>query len=115
MLGHRLFARLSSHTTDWRHVGTVESVKNGPWPTLKLTTLGVALRDGGEEFLRSIDGGHCVPVLPAPNLLRIDADLVQLSPLFKLACTDHFDLDVPMGPGVGAFHDRPTQVIDCPR
>lgn len=114
-LGHRLLARQSPHTTDWRHVGTVESAENGPWPNLKLTTLRVALRDGGEVFLRGIDGGHCVPDLVAPNLLRMDADLVQFSPSFKLVPTDNFCLDEPMGPGVGDYHGRPTQVIESHR
>lgn len=112
-LGHRLYARLSRHTTEWQHVGTVERVEN-VWGDGDLAILRVALKDGGLAFLRLIDGAHCIPSLAGHNLLRIDEALVESSPYFKTEPTDHF-LDMPMGPSVGEFHDRQTQVIDFPQ
>lgn len=104
-LGHRLFGRLSHHSTDWRHIGTVE--RDDPSQGL----VHVALCNGGSAYLASID----LRVEDAPGqAARVSVDLIHIHPLLKMEPTDNFCLDAPMGPSVGTYHDRPTQVIDSP-
>jgi len=102
-LGHRLFARLTAGTTDWRHIGTVESVD------ARQVVLMVAMRDGGRDMLDAIGLSSTTPRNLAQCFVQ---SVVETSPLLKLEPTDHFCLDLPMGPGVGDFHNRETQRIN---
>lgn len=108
-LGCRLFARQSKHTDDWRHLGTVESVHEIAGDFNDGSFVMVAMRDGGRAYLADL--GMKIEEPPGAAVC-VSLHLIDISPLLKLEPTNHFCLDVPMGPGVDDLHVRVTQRID---
>ncbi len=68
----------------------------------------VAFDDQGLLVLELTDAGRAVFDHGPGEQCKVAPEMIDLSETLRA----RFDGEAPMGPGIGTFHERPTQVIE---